>query len=175
MVKELQTIDEPTPPTFARVAIIKVLKSKQKLNCNLNWKVGKTKYLFCEQKEAISLKFDLQGRFLNSAWKRSLKSVNAMGRSMASKTRKEEKVGSFVSNMDSAIDDLENGIRLENNDDLRRALDIFIGLREEMEVILGKQNQTLRAPAVMMTVMRPLMMIPIPMVWRKMMIRSQRK
>ena len=61
-----------------------------------------------------------------------------MGRSMASKTRKEEKVGSFVSNMDSAIDDLDNGIRLENNDDLRRALDIFIGLREEMEVILGK-------------------------------------
>ena len=115
-----------------------VLKSKQKLNCNLNWKVGKTKYLFCEQKEAISLKFDLQGRALNSAWKRSLKSVNAMGRSMASKTRKEEKVSSFVSNMDSAIDDLDNGIRLENNDDLRRALDIFIGLREEMEVILGK-------------------------------------
>ena len=61
-----------------------------------------------------------------------------MGRSMASKTRKEEKVSSFVSNMDSAIDDLDNGIRLENNDDLRRALDIFIGLREEMEVILGK-------------------------------------
>jgi hypothetical protein len=57
---------------------------------------------------------------------------------MASKTRKEEKVSSFVSNMDSAIDDLDNGIRLENNDDLRRALDIFIGLREEMEVILGK-------------------------------------
>ncbi len=80
-----------------------------------------------------------------------------------------------MSNMDSEIDDLDNGIRLENNDDLRRALDIFIGLREEMEVILGKQNQTLRAPAVMMTVMRPLMMIPIPMVWRKMMIRSQRK
>ena len=94
---------------------------------------------------------------------------------MASKTRKEEKVSSFVSNMDSAIDDLDNGIRLENNDDLRRALDIFIGLREEMEVILGKQNQTLRAPAVMMTVMRPLMMILIPMMWRKMMIRSQRK
>ncbi len=61
-----------------------------------------------------------------------------MGRSMASKTRKEEKVRFFVSNMDSAIDDLENGIRLENNDDLRRALDTFIGLREEMEVILGK-------------------------------------
>jgi len=47
-------------------------------------------------------------------------------------------VGSFVSNMDSAIDDLDNGIRLENNDDLRRALDTFIGLREEIEVILGK-------------------------------------
>jgi hypothetical protein len=39
-----------------------------------------------------------------------------VGRSMASKTRKEEKVGSFVSNMDSAIEDLDNGIRLENND-----------------------------------------------------------
>jgi hypothetical protein len=52
---------------------------------------------------------------------------------MASKTRKEEKVGSFVSNMD-------NGIRLENNDDLRRALDIFISLREEMEVYLVNQN-----------------------------------
>jgi hypothetical protein len=108
--------------------------------------LGKNIYLYArinalkkEQKlEAISLKFDLQGRALNSAWKRSLKSVNAMGRSMASKTRKEEKVSSFVSNMDSAIDDLDNGIRLENNDDLRRALDIFIVLREEMEVILGK-------------------------------------
>ena len=54
------------------------------------------------------------------------------------KTRKEEKVSSFVSNMDSAIDDLDNGIRLENNDDLRRALDICISLREEMKVILGK-------------------------------------
>ena len=90
------------------------------------------------KKEAISLKFDLQGRALNSVWKRSLKSVNAIGRSMASKTRKERKVSCFVSNMDSAIDDLDNGIRLENNDDLRRALDIFIRLSEEMKVILGK-------------------------------------
>jgi hypothetical protein len=57
---------------------------------------------------------------------------------MASKTRKEEKVSSLVSNMDSAIDDLDNGIRLENTDDLRRALDVFIRLREEMGVILGK-------------------------------------
>jgi hypothetical protein len=80
----------------------------------------------------------LKGRPLNSAWKRSLKSVNAMGRSMASKTRKEEKISSFVSNMDSAIDDLDNMVRLENNNDLRRALDIFIRLREEMEAILGK-------------------------------------
>ncbi len=37
-----------------------------------------------------------------------------------------------------AIDDLDNGIRLENNDDLRLALDIFIGLRVEIEVKLGK-------------------------------------
>jgi hypothetical protein len=51
---------------------------------------------------------------------------------------KEEKGSSLVSNMDSAIDDLDNGIRLENTDDLRRALDVFIRLREEMEVILGK-------------------------------------
>jgi hypothetical protein len=57
---------------------------------------------------------------------------------MSSKTRKEEKVGSFVSNMDSAIDYLDNGIRLENNDDFMRALVIFINLREEMEVIPGK-------------------------------------
>jgi hypothetical protein len=48
---------------------------------------------------------------------------------MASKTRKEEKISSLVSNMDSAIDDLDNRIRLENNNDLRRALDIFIRLR----------------------------------------------
>ena len=60
-----------------------------------------------------------------------------MGRCMASKTRKEEKVASFVSNMDSSIYDLDNGICLVN-DDLRRALDIFISLCEEMEVILGK-------------------------------------
>jgi len=48
--------------------------------------------------------------------------TQVMGRNMGSKSRKIE-VSSLVSSMDSAIDDLDNGIRLEeSNDDSRRTL-----------------------------------------------------
>ena len=63
---------------------------------------------------------------MKSAWKRALKSVNAMSRAMASKVAKGERIHDLTEKLDKAL-------KFIKSDQSARGLDLLMVIREDLE------------------------------------------